>query len=99
MTALPRGPGSRARTTSKAPADKKPLAPRDFTADQFLALPGGFHLIAHGDFVSGAEESRDVSLGCMVGNSAHRHGLTAFAVPGCQSDLQLARGRNGVFVK
>src|SRR5713226_10574858 len=71
----------------------------DFTADKLLAGAGLLHLVADGDFETGANEARKVALGGVIRNAAHRDGLTLFAVARRERDLQLARGDDRVFVK
>ena len=71
----------------------------DFAAHQFLARAGLLHLVADGDFEAGANQPRDVAFRGVIGHAAHGDGLALFAVARSQSDLQLARGDDGVFVE
>ena len=65
----------------------------------FLPGPGCFHLLADGDLVPGANQPRDVVLGRVVGNAAHRHGLALLLVARGEGDLQDARREDRVVVK
>ena len=71
----------------------------DFPAHQFFSGCRNLQLIAHCDFVSGPQEFRNVSLGSVVGNSAHGHRLALFTIAGGQRNLQLARCGDGIFVE
>ena len=71
----------------------------DFTAHEFFAGAGLFHLIANGDLEPGADQPRDIAFGSMVGNAAHGNGLALFAVARGQRDLEFARGDDRVFVE
>src|SRR6267378_2081145 len=55
-------------------------ATHDFAANEFLARAGLLHLIADRDFEAGADQARDVALGGVVWNAAHRNRLALFAV-------------------
>ena len=52
----------------------------NFAANQLLARAGLFHLVADGDFETGADQTRDVTLGGVVRNTAHGNGLAFFAI-------------------
>ncbi len=71
----------------------------DFAADDFLAGAGLLHLIADGDFESGADEAGDVAVGGVIGDAAHGNGLAFFAIARGERDLQFAGGEHGVFVE
>src|SRR5256885_2386312 len=73
--------------------------PDNFAANDFFAGAGLLHLIADGDFEAGADEACNVAIGSVIRNAAHGNGLALFAIAGGQSDLQLAGGEHGVFVK
>lgn len=68
----------------------------DFAADEFLRARRIFHLLADGDFVPGANQTRDVIFGGVIGNATHGHGLALFAIARRESDLEFARGGDGV---
>src|SRR5215467_3906624 len=70
-----------------------------FAADDLFARSRSFHLIADGDFESGANQTGDVAVGRVVRNAAHGDRLALFAIAGSQGDLQLARSQHGVFVE
>ncbi len=70
-----------------------------FAADNLLAGAGLLHLVADGDFESRADEARDVAVGGVVWNAAHRNRLALFAIARGERDLQFARGQHGVFVE
>ena len=71
----------------------------DFTANEFFAGAGRFHLIAYGDFETVADEACDVAVGGVIGNATHRDGLAFFAIAGGERNLEFARGKDRVFVK
>src|SRR5579859_7638820 len=71
----------------------------DFAADDLLARSGRFHLIADGDFESGANETCDVAVGSVIRDAAHRNRLPLFAIARGKRDLELARGEDRVFVE
>ncbi len=71
----------------------------DFAADEFFAGAGLFHLLADGDFETGADEAGDVAVGGVIRDAAHGYGLTFFAIAGGEGDLEFARGDDGVFVE
>jgi hypothetical protein len=54
----------------------------DFAADKLFARTGLLHLFADGDFETGADETRDISFGSVIGNAAHGNGLALFAIAG-----------------
>ena len=70
-----------------------------FAPHQLFPRAGLLHLIADGNLVTGAQQPRDVSLGGVIGNAAHGHGLPLFAISRCQRDLQFARRGDRVFVE
>ncbi len=71
----------------------------DFTTNEFLAGAGRFHLIADGDLEAVTNETRDVSVGGVIGNATHGNRLTFFAIAGRERDLEFTRGKDRVFVK
>jgi hypothetical protein len=71
----------------------------DFAADDFFSGAWLLHLIADGDFESGADQASDVAFGGVVGDAAHGDGLAFFAIAGGERDLQFAGGEDGVFVE
>ena len=71
----------------------------DFAAHEFFAGAGQLHLIAYGDFEAAANQARDVTIRGVIRHAAHGNGLALFAIAGGQSDLQFARGQNGIFVE
>src|SRR6266850_545555 len=71
----------------------------DFAANEFLARAGLLHLVADGDFETGANQARDVAFGGVIRNAAHGNGLAFFAVARGERDLQLARGNDRVLVE
>ena len=68
----------------------------DLAADELLRLGRVFGLLADGDAVALAYESRDVVGDGVVRDAAHGDGLAALLVPRGERDLKLARARDGV---
>jgi len=64
----------------------------DFTPHQFLAGARLLHLFANRHAVAAADQTRDVALGRVVGDAAHRDGIAFLFVAGRESDFELARG-------
>ncbi len=73
--------------------------PDDVAFHQPLGLPGIFHLLANGDFLSGLDQFGDVKVGGVMGDSAHGDGMGLVFVPRRQGDLQEAGSHLGVFVE
>ena len=68
----------------------------DLAAHQFLGEFGVLHLVADGDLVALADELGDVSLGGVVGNSAHGDGNAIDLLARGEGDLELAGGGDRV---
>src|SRR6266853_583214 len=68
-------------------------------AHELFARTGQFHLIADGDLEARADQARDIAFGGVIRNAAHGNGLALFAVARGESDLQLARGDDRVFIE
>ena len=59
--------------------------------------PGGiFHLVTDGYIVPRLDESRQVSLGSVIRDTAHGYGIFLALVPRRESDLQDIRRQNGI---
>ena len=62
----------------------------------FLPGAGLFHLIADGDAIALADQTRDVAFGRMIGHAAHGDGRAFFLVARGEGDFEFARGGDGV---
>ena len=69
----------------------------DLAADQFLARPGLFHLLADGHAIALLDQPRDVTFRRVIGHAAHRNRVALFLVARGERDFEFARGGNGVF--
>src|SRR5467141_3790938 len=85
---------------------KRPVSSRTWryhahhlAAHELFARTGQFHLIADRDLESGANQARDVAFRGVVRNAAHGNRLALFAIARGESDLQLARGDDRVFIE
>src|SRR5579875_1651766 len=70
-----------------------------FTANEFFAGAGLFHLLADGNAVAALDEAGDVAVGGVVGDAAHRDGVAVFLITGGEGDFEFARGGDGVVVE
>src|SRR5258708_8444659 len=71
----------------------------DFAAYDLFTGAGLLHLVANGDFESGADEARDVAVSGVIRHAAHRNRLALFAIAPGQRNLQFARRQQRVFVE